>query len=269
MEIHDGKKGLLISVGAHVVLVLLLGVAGLRTHGPGQAQEPVYTVDIVGGSPYHGFGTVPGPRSGNGNPPAPLQPARQETSASKTVPAGSVPAPAEDAIPDGKVQETSSAAVPSATPAAENPSGSSGGAAAAFAGDPQGGSLTGGTTEGGNPEGSPDEPPGPAGPDGPGDGPDFDTDAVQPDVSPVFLRGDEPEYPDALRNHGIQGRVRVQMVVGKDGSVESAAVVVSSGYGAMDTAAVEAAGTYQFEPAAKEGIPVRCYATKTFVFGLR
>ena len=77
-----------------------------------------------------------------------------------------------------------------------------------------------------------------------------------------------PEYPDALRSHGIQGRVRVQMVVGRDGSVESASVISGSGYGAMDAAAVEAAYTYQFEPAEKQGIPVRCYATKTFVFGL-
>ena len=58
------------------------------------------------------------------------------------------------------------------------------------------------------------------------------------------------------------------MIVGKDGSVESASVVSSSGYGPMEQAALDAAYGYAFEPAYKEGYPVRCYATKTFTFRL-
>ena len=87
-------------------------------------------------------------------------------------------------------------------------------------------------------------------------------------MSASFLGGPAPEYPDALRNHGIQGSVRVRMIVGKDGTVESASVISGSGYGQMDQAALDAAYGYQFEPAYKEGYPVRCYATKTFTFRL-
>lgn len=265
MAIHDGGKGLLTSLGAHVVFFLLIGAAGYQSYQAEKVQDPVYTVNIVGGSPYHGFGTAAAPRSGNGSPPAPSNSAQAPQSASAAAPAVPIQAPSEDAIPDGEVQQK----VPAGSPATEMAASSEAvSAAAASTGDPNGGSLNGGDPDGGNPDGSPDEPPGPAGPDGPGDGPDFDTDAIQPDISPAFLSGDVPEYPDALRSHGIQGRVRVQMVVGRDGSVESASVISGSGYGAMDAAAVEAAYTYQFEPAEKQGIPVRCYATKTFVFGL-
>lgn len=268
MEIRDGSKGLLVSLGAHAVFFLLLGVAGYQSYQAEKAQEPIYTVNIVGGSPYHGFGTVPAPRSGNGNPPAPQQAAPAQPSAPTAPPAAPVPAPSENSIPDGEVREPAPAAQPSP---AENVSNGNGGASqvAAAAGDPQGGSLDGGDPNGGNPDGSTGETPGPAGPDGPGDGTDFDPEAIQPDVSPTFLGGEAPEYPEALRNHGIQGRVRVQMVVGRNGTVESASVVSSSGYGQMDSAALEAAYTYSFEPATKQGIPVRCYATRTFTFGLR
>lgn len=170
------------------------------------------------------------------------------------------PAP-QDVIPDGQVAEDRP------TAAASSVSSAAAGAAArpgtAAQGDPEGGSPDG-VPNGGNPAGSPGEPPGPAG----GDGPGFDTEAVQSDVSASFLGGPDPEYPSALQNHGIQGSVRVRMIVGKDGTVESASVISGSGYGQMDQAALDAAYGYQFEPAYKEGYPVRCYATKTFTFRL-
>ena len=56
-----------------------------------------------------------------------------------------------------------------------------------------------------------------------------------------------------MRSRGIEGRVTVQMVVGKDGAVEAASVIQSSGYGVMDKAALSAAYTYAFAPAYKEG----------------
>lgn len=99
-------------------------------------------------------------------------------------------------------------------------------------------------------------------------GPSFDTDAIQPDVSPTLLSGSAPNYPEAMRSRGIEGRVTVQMVVGKDGAVEAASVIQSSGYGVMDKAALSAAYTYAFAPAYKEGYAVRCYASKTFVLAL-
>lgn len=255
MEICDSSKGLLVSLGAHLIFFLLVGTVGYQAYQKQQAQDPIYTVEIVSGSPYHGYGEVPGAHLGNGNPPAPAAAPQESASAPVMQPAS------QDVIPDGQVAEDRP------TAAASSVSSAAAGAAArpgtATQGDSEGGSPDG-VPNGGNPEGSPGEPPGPAG----GNGPGFDTEAVQSDVSASFLGGPAPEYPDALRNHGIQGSVRVRMIVGKDGTVESASVISGSGYGQMDQAALDAAYGYQFEPAYKEGYPVRCYATKTFTFRL-
>jgi protein TonB len=260
MEICDSSKGLLVSLGAHLIFFLLVGAAGYQAYQKQQAQDPIYTVEIVSGSPYHGYGDVPGAHLGNGNPPAPAA-AQQQAAPQESAPAPVMQPAPQDVIPDGQVAEDRPMA------AASSVSSAAAGAAArpgtAAQGDPEGGNPDG-VPNGGNPAGSPGEPPGPAGSDGPG----FDTEAVQSDVSASFLGGPDPEYPSALQNHGIQGSVRVRMIVGKDGTVESASVISGSGYGQMDQAALDAAYGYQFEPAYKEGYPVRCYATKTFTFRL-
>lgn len=259
MEICDSSKGLLVSLGAHLIFFLLVGAAGYQAYQKQQAQDPIYTVEIVSGSPYHGYGDVPGAHLGNGNPPAPAAAQQQ-------------------AAPPGKCFRTGDAASPSGCdPRWTGGRGPSDGSSllcqlgSSWSGSPARDGCSGGSggspdgvPNGGNPAGSPGEPPGPAG----GDGPGFDTEAVQSDVSASFLGGPDPEYPSALQNHGIQGSVRVRMIVGKDGTVESASVISGSGYGQMDQAALDAAYGYQFEPAYKEGYPVRCYATKTFTFRL-
>lgn len=259
MEIHDSSKGLLVSLGAHLVFFFLVGASGYQAYQKQQAQEQIYTVDIVSGSPYHGYGEVPGTHLGNGNPPAPAG-VRQQEAPTENTPAPVQKPSAQDVIPDGHVEKSHSA-VPATSVRPDADTAEQTGTAAQ--GDLQGGSPDG-VPNGGNPEGSLEEPPAPAGPPGPG----FDAEAVQSDVSASFLGGPEPEYPSALQNHGIQGSVQVRMIVGKDGSVESASVISGSGYGQMDQAALDAAYGYQFEPAYKEGYPVRCYATKTFTFRL-
>ena len=60
------------------------------------------------------------------------------------------------------------------------------------------------------------------------------------------------------------------MLVGTDGSVESAEVSESSGYGEMDAAAVNAAYGYRFSPALNVyGEPVACHITRRIRFDLR
>lgn len=98
MEICDSSKGLLVSLGAHLIFFLLVGAAGYQAYQKQQAQDPIYTVEIVSGSPYHGYGDVPGAHLGNGNPPAPAaaqQQAAPQESASAPV---MQPAP-QDVIP--------------------------------------------------------------------------------------------------------------------------------------------------------------------------
>jgi len=94
----------------------------------------------------------------------------------------------------------------------------------------------------------------------------FDINAIQSDVSPFFLGGATPIYPPAAQSRKLGGTVQVQMVVSKDGSVESASIIGSSGIPSLDRAALDAVYTYRFSPAYKAGYPVRCYFTRNIVF---
>lgn len=92
----------------------------------------------------------------------------------------------------------------------------------------------------------------------------------QPKTPPRLLAGANPAYPENLRRQGIEGAVRVRVVVGKDGSVETASVAASSGYSSMDDAAVAAAYRYRFSPALNVyEEPVRCAVSQTVQFRLQ
>ena len=104
---------------------------------------------------------------------------------------------------------------------------------------------------------------------GAGSGDRDDAAAGRPAVPPQLVAGAAPAYPEGLRRQGIEGAVRVRVVVGRDGSVESAAVTSSSGYEEMDAAAVAAAYRYRFAAARNSyGDPVRCAVGQTVQFRL-
>ena len=71
-----------------------------------------------------------------------------------------------------------------------------------------------------------------------------------------LLRGLAPSYPAAARADGVEGDVRLELIVGEVGSVESARVVRSVGRG-LDEAALQAVRQFRFAPATKDGHPVR------------
>ena len=74
-----------------------------------------------------------------------------------------------------------------------------------------------------------------------------------------------PTYPAELIDEEAEGRVTIKILVAEDGTVESVSVVSSSGYGAMDRAAVAAGYRFQFNPGdnGRKGV-----WTKTFRFQL-
>jgi protein TonB len=74
--------------------------------------------------------------------------------------------------------------------------------------------------------------------------------AVNP-VSPV-------EYPPALREQGIEGRVLLRLYADSQGTLvaESTKVAESSGYPALDSAAMAGAPKLRFSPALRNGRPV-------------
>ena len=57
-----------------------------------------------------------------------------------------------------------------------------------------------------------------------------------------------PEYPQELIEDDVEGSVTVKILVAADGSVESVGLVSSSGYSAMDRAAIAAGYRFQFNP---------------------
>ena len=74
-----------------------------------------------------------------------------------------------------------------------------------------------------------------------------------------------PEYPQELIEDDVEGLVTVKILVAADGSVESVRLVTSSGYSAMDRAAIAAGYRFQFNPGdnGRRGV-----WTKTFRFQL-
>lgn len=74
-----------------------------------------------------------------------------------------------------------------------------------------------------------------------------------------------PTYPPELIEEDAEGRVTIRINVAEDGSIESVNVVSSSGYPAMDEAAVAAGWRFRFNPGdgGRKGV-----WTKTFRFQL-
>lgn len=74
-----------------------------------------------------------------------------------------------------------------------------------------------------------------------------------------------PEYPPDLIEEDVEGSVTIKIFVASDGSIEDVSVISSSGYAAMDSAAVEAGYRFTFNPG--DG-GARGVWTKTFHFRL-
>ena len=74
-----------------------------------------------------------------------------------------------------------------------------------------------------------------------------------------------PDYPPDLIEEDVEGSVTIKIFVASDGSIEDVAVISSSGYAAMDNAAVAAGYRFTFNPG--DG-GARGVWTKTFHFRL-
>lgn len=95
-----------------------------------------------------------------------------------------------------------------------------------------------------------------------------DANTVRLPENPVARRGEEPpvavnpespvEYPPALFARGIEGKVILRLHVDTAGTIvpESTKVAESSGYPALDSAALAAVPRFQFAPALRGGLPV-------------
>ena len=77
-----------------------------------------------------------------------------------------------------------------------------------------------------------------------------------------------PVYPPRCRRLGIEGTVRVRVLVGERGRPLEVVVGKSSGDPSLDEAALDAVRRWRFEPARRDGAPIRAWATVPIEFRL-
>jgi protein TonB len=114
--------------------------------------------------------------------------------------------------------------------------------------------------------------PGPPMPEGATDEPLYG-DAAPVEETPVHWKlklvdMKPPVYPPRCLRMGIEGRVRVRVLVGENGRPQEVTIGESSGESALDQAALEAVRDWRFEPAKRNGVPVRAWAVVPVEFKL-
>ena len=77
-----------------------------------------------------------------------------------------------------------------------------------------------------------------------------------------------PNYPPRCRRLGIEGTVRVRVLVGERGRPLEVLVGKSSGDASLDEAALDAVRKWRFEPARRDGAPIRAWAIVPIEFRL-
>jgi bla regulator protein blaR1 len=91
-------------------------------------------------------------------------------------------------------------------------------------------------------------------------------------VAPAITNRDEVvaamnrDYPPLLRDAGVGGTVQVYFFINEDGRVEQTRLNVSSGHAAIDEAALNVAGAYQFTPALNKDVAVPVWVSFGITF---
>jgi len=87
----------------------------------------------------------------------------------------------------------------------------------------------------------------------------FQTVGRQPDVAPVMLNKELPfRYPPALYAQKVQGNVTLRIYIDSNGAIvpDSTRIAETSGFTALDSAAMKGSRDLKFEPAKTMGQPV-------------
>lgn len=75
-----------------------------------------------------------------------------------------------------------------------------------------------------------------------------------------------PTYPRLARERGYEGKLLVKVFVTKEGFVEKAEIIRSSGYHVLDRSALKSVKKWRFRPAEKFGVSVESVLEIPFVF---
>jgi len=92
---------------------------------------------------------------------------------------------------------------------------------------------------------------------------------VYTDELPQLVRRVTPIYPDIAREAGVEGTVRLQLLIGLDGRVLKAIVQPKGSVPMLDQAAIIAALASVFTPALVNNRPVKVWVTQDYRFKLR
>ena len=88
------------------------------------------------------------------------------------------------------------------------------------------------------------------------------------DEPPKLIKIVKPKYPEVAREDGVEGRVILSIVVDKKGKVTKAEVILSEPSSVFNEVALEAVRQYEFEPAKKDGKPIKIMMGHSIIFTL-
>jgi len=94
------------------------------------------------------------------------------------------------------------------------------------------------------------------------------TDYVYVEELPRLVHSTKPSYPDIAREAGVEGTVKLNLLVGLDGHVRRAIVRPGGSVPMLDQAAIDAAMTCVFTPALANRQPVMVWVTQDYRFQL-
>ncbi len=79
---------------------------------------------------------------------------------------------------------------------------------------------------------------------------------MQTRALPNYRNNPDPSYPNAARRRAQQGLVTLLVSVDAQGHVKNVSLFKSSGFSALDEAALDGVAHWEFEPARLDGEPV-------------
>jgi len=88
------------------------------------------------------------------------------------------------------------------------------------------------------------------------------------DEMPELISCAPVAYPDLARDAGVEGRVVVLVLVGRDGHVRETRIAPGTSVPMLDAAALAAAASCVFKPAIANGHPVAVWVSRPYVFHL-
>jgi TonB family protein len=92
-------------------------------------------------------------------------------------------------------------------------------------------------------------------------------DTVNVDEFPTPTKQVPPKYPEDAKKQGIEGKVHLKVLIGKDGIPKDARVIKSDA-SQLDSAALKSCMQWHFKPATYKGKPVEIWVVIPFNFVL-